>query len=53
MRYKLICTENNKVIMSDPRTFDSFQTAEYALSKRQVCDDIAKNDGFNWSITAI
>lgn len=53
MKFQMIYVENDKVIMRDPRVFNSFETAEYALSKRIVCDQIAGNEGYNWSIAVV
>jgi len=49
MKYQMICTENDRVIMRDPRVFDEFSNAEYALKKRLMAD----GEEYNWSIAVV
>lgn len=49
MSYQMICTENDRVIMRDPRVFTNFDDVEYALTKRMCVD----SEPWNWGIEKI
>lgn len=49
MEYQMICTENNRVIMRDPRVFTRFDDVEYALAKRMCVD----SEPWNWGIEIV
>lgn len=44
--FRMVCVEDDKVIMTDPRKFNTWEHAEMALSKRLTAD----NGEYNWTI---